>query len=170
MGEVADESSLPRAGRQGWSTGVLEWCRCSDYALRLDLRGNTHEEIRANDIVGCVSPAIVCLRYPDISKCLAPVRQSPDTGCQLLHRLRDITIIYTEEVAENENQPAHCYAKGIISGSITFHIQLPGVDIWNGILVHLGDGGADGDLDDRGRIVQGPGREFRADGGHWGFG
>lgn len=101
---------------------------------------------RTMSLVVLLLPLSACDTQTSVSA-LPPVRQSPDTGCQLLHRLRDITIIYTEEVAEDENQPAHCYAKGIISGSITFHIQLPGVDIWNGNLVHLGDGGADGDLD-----------------------
>lgn len=67
--------------------------------------------------------------------------------CQRLHRLRDVTIIYTEEVAKTDTSTAHCYAKGLVNGSITFHIQLPAKESWNRRLVHLGDGGADGDLD-----------------------
>ncbi len=73
--------------------------------------------------------------------------QSADSDCAQLHRLRDVTIIYTEEVNSTDKLPAHCYAKGLIHGSITFHIQLPSNGKWNGRLVHLGDGGADGDLD-----------------------
>ncbi len=70
-----------------------------------------------------------------------------DSHCTQLHRLRNITIIYTDHVNETSSVPAHCYAKGLINGSITFHIALPVTDSWNGRLVHLGDGGADGDLD-----------------------
>lgn len=78
---------------------------------------------------------------------MKPAQQTPQSGCQALHRLADVTIIYTEEVGAAGDLPAHCYAKGLIDGSITFHVQLPYADAWNGRLVHFGDGGADGDLD-----------------------
>ena len=67
--------------------------------------------------------------------------------CRALHRARDLTIIYAEVLQADDQAPDHCYAKGIIDGSITFHVQLPLPQAWNGRLVHLGDGGADGDLD-----------------------
>lgn len=70
-----------------------------------------------------------------------------ENSCDSLHRLKDVTIIYTDAVESSNEKPAHCYAKGLINGSITFHIYLPSNDDWNGRLVHFGDGGADVDLD-----------------------
>jgi feruloyl esterase len=67
--------------------------------------------------------------------------------CADLQRMRNVTIIY----ADGQDQD-HCYARGLINGSITFHIFLPSA--WNGRLVHLGDGGADGDLDSSPTLVQ----------------
>jgi feruloyl esterase len=76
-----------------------------------------------------------------------------DSSCDDLLLARDVTLIYARVVAAADEVPEHCYAKGLIDGSITFHVQLPLGDAWNGRLVHLGDGGADGDLDFGGAFV-----------------
>lgn len=40
-----------------------------------------------------------------------------------------------------------CHVRGSGPRAIAFHVELPLADGWNGRLVYLGDGGADGDLD-----------------------
>ena len=77
-----------------------------------------------------------------------------EAQCSNLHRLRDVTITHTDFTVEEGESPEHCYAKGLINGSITFHIYLPVASAWNGRLVHLGDGGADGDLDSNPLLLQ----------------
>jgi feruloyl esterase len=65
----------------------------------------------------------------------------------------------------------------LIGGSITFHAQLPFPDQWNGRLLHLGDGGSDGDLDFADRFVargyatvnSNTGHDAGAEGGMFGF-
>lgn len=60
-----------------------------------------------------------------------------------------LTITYADVVEKSEGVPAHCYVKGVISNSISWHAQLPARVNWSGRFVHKGDGGIDGDLDFR---------------------
>ncbi len=75
------------------------------------------------------------------------VSNSTDQGCRDLILNNRITIIYADVRTGSAPATAHCYVKGLIGGSITFHVQLPVSGEWNGRLVHRGDGGGDGDLD-----------------------
>ena len=70
-----------------------------------------------------------------------------EPNCRALIFNTRTTLIYADAQAGSESVPAHCYVKGLEAGSITFHVQLPFPDDWNGRLVHRGDGGSDGDLD-----------------------
>ena len=88
-----------------------------------------------------------------------------------------MTLVYADVRTAGEPAPAHCYVKGIIGGSITFHVPLPYPPDWNGRLVHRGDGGADGDLDfsdslvGRGYVVvnSNTGHDVGATGDQWAF-
>lgn len=68
-------------------------------------------------------------------------------ACRDLVLLPGLTITYADVVEKFQGVPAHCYVKGVISGSISWHAQLPARVNWSGRFVHKGDGGTDGDLD-----------------------
>ena len=88
-----------------------------------------------------------------------------------------LTLIYADARGPSSAVAAHCYVKGIIAGSITFHVQMPFPSDWNGRLVHRGDGGSDGDLDfSDGLVAQGyavvnsnTGHDVGATGDQWAF-
>ncbi len=67
--------------------------------------------------------------------------------CQALVRSDNVTIFHAGLRVTSDGATPYCYAKGLIAGRITYHVQLPLPDRWNGRFIHLGDGGADGDLD-----------------------
>ncbi len=98
-------------------------------------------------------------------------------SCRDLILNNRVTLIYADGRTAGAPAPAHCYVKGIIGGSITFHVQLPYPPDWNGHLVHRGDGGADGDLDfsdslvGRGYTVvnSNTGHDVGATGDQWAF-
>lgn len=96
-------------------------------------------------IVSLLAPG--CRRAAPSGEAVGEADASAVAACEDLLRARDVTMIYARLAAASDSTPAHCYAKGLIDGSITFHVQLPLPEAWNGRLVHLGDGGADGDLD-----------------------
>jgi feruloyl esterase len=68
-------------------------------------------------------------------------------ACQALAQTRNLTITSAELVEATDSTPQYCYAKGIISPAISYHVQLPLPENWNGRFVNWGDGGKDGDLD-----------------------
>lgn len=70
-------------------------------------------------------------------------------ACRDLLLLPTLTIIHSDIVEKHQGVPAHCYVRGLISGSISWHAQLPAPSEWSGRMVHKGDGGLDGDLDFR---------------------
>jgi len=72
---------------------------------------------------------------------------SEQTRCRDLILDNRVTLIYADLRATAGSEQSHCYVKGLVSGAITFQVQLPFPEAWNGRLVHRGDGGADGDLD-----------------------
>ena len=41
----------------------------------------------------------------------------------------------------------HCHVQGQVSPGLTWYVQLPPPEAWNGRFLHWGDGGHDGDLD-----------------------
>jgi Tannase and feruloyl esterase len=91
-----------------------------------------------------------------LSSCAGTHRPPPEStafdedeikACRDLRLLPDLTIIYADVSERHMGVPAHCYVRGLISGSITWHAQLPARSQWTGRLVHLGDGGSDGELD-----------------------
>ena len=69
-----------------------------------------------------------------------------EAACNALAGTPNLTITYTELVSAGREAPQHCYIRGLISGSIRFHMQLPLPSAWNGRLVNIGDGGKDGVL------------------------
>lgn len=84
-----------------------------------------------------------------------PLKQPPEptftvadvSRCANLPLAPHLTIYFSTFTDETPVAPAHCYLKGLIDGSITFHMTMPARQSWQGRLLHLGDGGADGDLD-----------------------
>ena len=72
--------------------------------------------------------------------------RSEINACRNLVLLPSLTIIAAGVVEKRVGVPAHCYVKGQISQSITWHAQLPARKNWSGRLVHQGDGGSDGHL------------------------
>jgi feruloyl esterase len=103
--------------------------------------------------------------------------RSPEQRCRDLILYNRLTLIYADTRPASTQGPEHCYVKGLIGGSITFHVQLPAPDDWNGRLVHRGDGGGDGDLDfsddlvARGYAVvnSNTGHDVGATGGEWAY-
>ena len=61
--------------------------------------------------------------------------------------LDNVTIFHAGLRVTSDGASPYCYAKGLIAGRITYHVQPPLPERWNGRFIHLGDGGADGDLD-----------------------
>ncbi|MEQ9562001.1 MAG: tannase/feruloyl esterase family alpha/beta hydrolase [Woeseiaceae bacterium] len=74
---------------------------------------------------------------------------TPDetAACQALRLLPNLTITHAGVAERYMGVPSHCYVRGLISGSIGWHAQLPAKALWTGRLVHQGDGGSDGKLD-----------------------
>ena len=70
-----------------------------------------------------------------------------ELACLELAHIRNLTLTSAELVEATDSTPQYCYVKGIISPSISYHVQLPLPDNWNGRFVNWGDGGKDGDLD-----------------------
>ena len=67
-------------------------------------------------------------------------------ACRNLVLLPSLTVTASGVIEKSAGVPAHCYVKGQISESITWHAQLPARKNWSGRLVHQGDGGSDGHL------------------------
>ncbi len=70
-----------------------------------------------------------------------------EQACLALTDVRGLTIIRAELVPSTDSTPSYCYAKGVISPAIGYHVQLPLPENWNGRFLNWGDGGKDGDLD-----------------------
>jgi hypothetical protein len=67
--------------------------------------------------------------------------------CEKLVDVGNLTITSARLVAQTGSTPPYCYAKGLISAGIRYHVQLPLPGDWNGRYLNWGDGGKDGDLD-----------------------
>jgi len=67
-------------------------------------------------------------------------------ACAALTQVRSLTITWAA-IREGEGGSAYCYARGVISPAIGFHVQIPLREHWNGRFLMWGDGGKDGDLD-----------------------
>ena len=70
-----------------------------------------------------------------------------EAACLALRDIRNLTIVSAKLVEATESTPQYCYVKGIIRATISYHVQLPLPDDWNGRFLNWGDGGKDGDLD-----------------------
>ena len=70
-----------------------------------------------------------------------------EQACQALAQIRNLTLTSAELVEATDSTPQYCYVKGVISSAISYHVQLPLPENWNGRFVNWGDGGKDGDLD-----------------------
>lgn len=68
-------------------------------------------------------------------------------ACAALTRLANLTVTSAELMTATESTPRYCYARGVVTPNIRYHVQLPLPEAWNGRLLHWGDGGKDGDLD-----------------------
>ncbi len=73
--------------------------------------------------------------------------ESDRHACEALTRTTNLTITSAEIVPATDTTPSYCYAKGLISPGISYHVQLPLPANWNGRFLKWGDGGKDGDLD-----------------------
>ncbi len=90
-----------------------------------------------------------------IAASVAIVHVSPAQGaspqavasCLALTRLPDLTITAAELRPATATTPEYCYARGVITPNIRYHVQLPLPNAWNGRFLQWGDGGKDGDLD-----------------------
>ncbi len=69
------------------------------------------------------------------------------SACQALTGLRNLTIISAQVRKTEAGNVLYCYVRGILPPAISFHVQLPLPENWNGRFVNWGDGGSDGDLD-----------------------
>jgi hypothetical protein len=74
----------------------------------------------------------------------APAEQA---ACEALLELNDLSVTSARWRPAAGATPAHCYLRGVLGGTVRFHMQLPRRADWNGRLVNIGDGGKDGDLD-----------------------
>lgn len=68
-------------------------------------------------------------------------------ACSGLTDLVDLTITTARLEPATASTPEYCYARGVITPNIRYHMQLPLPENWNGRLLNWGDGGKDGDLD-----------------------
>ena len=84
-----------------------------------------------------------------------PGPSEEELACAALTDIRNLTVS-SADVRWVERERAvrlgysavqYCYVKGVISPGISFHIQLPLPQNWNGRFLKWGDGGKDGDLD-----------------------
>lgn len=66
--------------------------------------------------------------------------------CASMLERPDLTL-QRAELRTTAEGTAFCHLRGNGPRAIAFHVELPLADDWNGRLVYLGDGGADGDLD-----------------------
>ena len=86
----------------------------------------------------------------------AQSQTAPDTACQSLLDMADLTVIRAEIRKAAGSTPEYCYVKGVILPNTVFHVQLPLPDRWNGRFLTIGDGGKDGSLDfANDRVAQG---------------
>ena len=75
------------------------------------------------------------------------VLSEEEQACGALTGIRNLAITSAEWVPATDSTPQYCYVKGIISPAISYHVQLPLPENWNGRFINWGDGGKDGDLD-----------------------
>lgn len=66
--------------------------------------------------------------------------------CEALMETRNLTFTMAKWITK-DSQLSYCYVKGIIPPNISYHVQLPLPQNWNGRFLSWGDGGKDGDLD-----------------------
>ena len=67
--------------------------------------------------------------------------------CESMINTRNLTLYRAEWRPGDERFPPHCHVQGLIAPGITWYVQLPPPEAWNGRFLHWGDGGHDGDLD-----------------------
>ena len=67
--------------------------------------------------------------------------------CESMMDTRNLTLYRAEWNPGDERFPPHCHVQGLVAPGITYYVQLPPPDAWNGRFLHWGDGGHDGDLD-----------------------
>ena len=91
---------------------------------------------------------LLTVAHPAMAVDAAPGQSTADTAaaCAALVDRPDLTLLRAEQRTTAAGT-AYCYVRGSGPRSIGFHVELPVVGNWNGRLVYLGDGGADGDLD-----------------------
>ncbi len=70
-----------------------------------------------------------------------------ELACLALTGVRNLTITSARLVPAADETPQYCYVKGVIAPAISYHVQLPLPENWNGRFLKWGDGGKDGDLD-----------------------
>ncbi len=70
-----------------------------------------------------------------------------ELACLALTHVANLTLTSAELVPATDVTPPYCYVKGLISSAISYHVQLPLPENWNGRFLQWGDGGKDGDLD-----------------------
>lgn len=106
--------------------------------------------------IWAVSSAVLALGLCVVSQPARAAGADDLAACEALRNMADLTVTHAEWRDATGAAPAYCYIRGILGGTVGFHMQLPPRDAWNGRLVNIGDGGKDGDLDyaDH-RVVQG---------------
>ena len=67
--------------------------------------------------------------------------------CEGMVDTRNLTLYRAEWRPGDGSVPAHCHVQGQVAPGLTWYVQLPPPEAWNGRFLHWGDGGHDGDLD-----------------------
>ncbi len=67
--------------------------------------------------------------------------------CEGMIDTRNLTLYRAEWRPADHQRPAYCHVQGQVNPGITWYVQMPSPENWNGRFLHWGDGGHDGDLD-----------------------
>ncbi len=67
--------------------------------------------------------------------------------CEAMIDTRNLTLYRAEWRAASESSPAYCHVQGQVGPGLTWYVQMPPPEAWNGRFLNWGDGGHDGDLD-----------------------
>lgn len=67
--------------------------------------------------------------------------------CEAMIDTRNLTLYRAEWRPASESGPAYCHVQGQVGPGLTYYVQLPAPEAWNGRFLNWGDGGHDGDLD-----------------------
>ncbi len=77
----------------------------------------------------------------------AQAQEDHAAHCEAMIDTRNLTLYRAEWRAASESSPAYCHVQGQVGPGLTWYVQMPPPEAWNGRFLNWGDGGHDGDLD-----------------------